>query len=436
MKSHTIHPNKIVVIVFTVLTLLFVLLGYIIKSRYYHFPYPNLVEYTLSWIPIIVTLILITKKNGASKKTILLTGTGSVIVVIVSINLLNIAFEWHPLNLNPPFAKSQSFELDAEPYDWPTEPPRAFGYDEKTLNEYFDNLENWERLRSILIVKNDKLIAEKYFCGTTKYSAFNVHSITKSITSALIGVAIKHKYVLSENELVLPFWPEYNVGLKKGLKDKLNIKHLLSMRGGWEGGDGFQTAKQCILDEKLNKIPGTAFKYFTGSQNVLSAIITKSTNKSTKAFANEYLFKPLGIQNGFWSRTDGYYCGGDDSYYTARDLARLGQMYLNKGNVDGQQILDTTWIEKTFTNYTPTSKEFRSLDCYDEIGYGLCWWIFKTKEGETLYSARGKGGQHIILNPNKKIIIVVLQEWNPLKKKAALENKQLGRLLKMFYNVL
>ena len=67
-----------------------------------------------------------------------------------------------------------------------------------------------------------------------------------------------------------------------------------------------------------------------------------------------------------------YYLGGDESYYTARDLARLGELFLNKGKVDGIQLLDSTWVNKTFTNYTDASNEFRSLDSYDEVGYGLC----------------------------------------------------------------
>jgi CubicO group peptidase (beta-lactamase class C family) len=140
---------------------------------------------------------------------------------------------------------------------------------------------------------------------------------------------------------------------------------------------------------------------------------------------------PLGIQNGFWREIDGFYVGGDESYYTARDLARFGELFLNKGNIDGKQLLDSIWVNKTFTNYTNTSNEFQSLDSYDEVGYGLCWWVLKTKANQIMYAAKGKGGQHIILIPKKKIIAVIIQEWNPLKKNETVENKLLGELLEI-----
>ncbi len=176
-------------------------------------------------------------------------------------------------------------------------------------------------------------------------------------------------------------------------------------------------------------MPDTEFKYFTGAQNVLSAIVTKSTKQSTKEFCDQFLLQPLGIKNAFWRKVDGYYVGGDESYYTARDLARFGALFLNKGKVDGKQLLDSAWVNKTLMNYTDSSKAFRSLDSYDEIGYGFCWWIFKTKDDKTIYSARGKGGQHIILIPDKRIIAVIVQEWNPLKKNPIIENKLIGELL-------
>ncbi len=346
------------------------------------------------------------------------------------INILNVSLKWHPPSLNLPFSKSQSFEVDYEPYEWKTASPEIYGYSDEILTDYFGKLNQWERLRALLIVKDGKLVVEKYFSGTTRYSAFNVHSVTKSITSALVGLAVQHGYLKSEDGLVLPFFPEYQNNSSGDLKTALTIKHLLSMRGGWTGGDGFQTVEQCIVEEHIHAMPGTEFKYFTGSQNILSAILTKSTKQSTNEFADLFLFQPLGIRNAFWREVDGYYVGGDESYYTARDLARFGELFLNKGTVDGKQLLDSAWIHKTFTNYTSTSNDFRSLQSYDEVGYGLCWWILKIRDNQLVYAARGKGGQHIILIPDKNIVAVIIQEWNPLKKNEAVENQLLGDLLR------
>lgn len=419
------------ILLFATITIVFIVLGFIIKSKFYYLPYPNLIEYFLSFVLLIITLVSLIWKGSTHRKAKLLTGFASIVILLGAINFLNYTFKWHPLTLNLPFSKSQSFEVDYEPYEWKTEMPDKYGYDNKMFSAYFNKLGEWSRLRGLLIVKDDKLIVEKYFSGTTKHSAFNVHSITKSVTAALVGLAIQHDYIKSETDLVLPFFPEYQDNPFGDFKKALTIKHLLSMRGGWAGGDGFQTVEQCITKEYLHVMPNTEFKYFTGSQNVLSAIVAKSTGQSTKEFADKVLFAPLGIKNGFWREVDGYYVGGDESYYTARDLARFGELFLNKGNIDGKQILDSAWIDKTLTNYTNTSKEFRSIESYDEIGYGFCWWILKTKDNRIIYAARGKGGQHIILIPDKRIIAVIIQEWNPLKKNEAIENKLIGELLTM-----
>ena len=414
---------------FATITIVFIVLGFIVKSKYYYLPYPNLIEYFLSFVLLIITLVSLIRKTRIDIKAKLLIGFASISVLMGMITFFNFTFKWHPVNLNPPFSKSQSFEVDYEPYNWKTETPNTYGYNNEILTDYFSKLDKWERLRGLLIVKEDKLIVEKYFGGTTKYSAFNIHSVTKSITSALVGLAIQHNFIKSEDELILPFFSEFQNNPFGDFKRALTIKHLLSMRGGWRGGDGFQTVEQCITKEHLHVMPDTEFKYFTGSQNILSAIVTKSTKQSTKEFCYKFLLQPLGIKNAFWREVDGYYVGGDESYYTARDLARFGELFINKGNVDGKQLLDSAWIDKTFANYTDSSKAFRSLDSYDEVGYGFCWWILETKDNRKMYTARGKGGQHIILFPDKRIITVIIQEWNPLQKNETVENQLLGELL-------
>lgn len=419
-----------IVVVFAVVTGTFILLAFVIKSKYYYVPYPNLIDYFLSFMLLLLTVMTVARSKNHGRKKII-AGLLSLIVFMGSINLLNLVCEWHPLTLNLPFSESQSFEIDNEPFEWETDSPGSYGYRDEAFAAYFDSIGEWNRLRSVLVVKGDKLIVERYFSGATRYSAFNVHSITKSITSALVGAAIMHGHIKSDDDSVLSFFPEYRDHPFGKFKKALTIKHLLSMRGGWASGDGHQTADECITEEYLHRMPNSEFKYFTGSQNVLSAIITKQTNQSTKEFAERSVFNPLGIKIGFWRRLGDYYCGGDESYFTARDLARFGHMYLRKGRVDGKQLLDSAWVEKSFFNYSESSDEFRSLQSYQEIGYGLCWWIFKTKSGQTIYSARGKGGQHMMLMPEKDLVIVILQEWNPLKKNAEEEDRLLGELLAM-----
>lgn len=409
------------------LTVFFIFASYKIKNDYFYLPYPNASEYLSSILLLFFTLILILWKTNRPKK--ILAGFISITTLMIVINVFNYFKQWHPLNLSLPLTKSQSFEVDYEPYNWAKVSPTKFGYNMDSINNYLGEIEKWKRLRALVVVKNDNIIIEKYLNGATKYSAFNVHSVTKSITSTLVGIAQKKGYLKSENELVGNYFPKYqDIFSQEKPKSKITIANLLTMQGGFIGPDGSQNVEKVLLKEKVEKEKiGNEFKYFTGSYMLLSAIISNSTQTDTKTFAEKELFKPLQMNCAFWRNVDGYYCGGDETYFTALDLARFGTLYLNDGKVNGQQLVDSTWIKKSLTNYVKESKSFRMLDCYEEIGYGFSWWILKFNN-RTIFTARGKGGQYVLLIPDKNITIVVLQEWN-LKKDFKTENAFLCRLL-------
>lgn len=397
---------------------------FIANDNYFNHPYPNLAEYSAFLLLLIYTIILLFWKKNRIKKLAL--GVGFIIFFMISINVLNYYNEWYPRDLNLPFNSSQSFKVNYEPFEWSKEKPEVYKHDITKLNNYYSKLEKWKRLRALLVVQDDNLIIEKYFKGSDKYDAYNVHSVTKSITSALVGIAIDKGIIPSEEEKVMKFFPEYQYQVDS-LKNELTLKHLLTMKGGFAHWDAYSTPKECIVDIEINKNPGTNFRYFTGSQALLSAIITKSSKQTTKSFAEEHFFEPLGIKNGFWRLQGGYYCGGGESYYTARDLAKIGQTYLNKGKVGSKQIISKTWIKKSLTNYTDSSKSFKTLDDYTEVGYGYCWWLLNY-QGHIIYTARGKGGQYVMVIPEINIVVVIIQEWN-LKKEFDIENQLLCDLL-------
>ena len=415
---------KKVSFIYIILTLAFIFICFKIKDDYYYLPYPNAIEFLLGVVLLMLTFILLLFKGNKKQK--LLMGTSSVITLFFSVNLMNYFFEWHPLNLTLPFSKSQSFEVDYEPYQWDPIEPYTVPYDiSQEIEQYLHKIDGWKRLRSLVVIKDGRVMIEKYQNGATKYSAFNVHSITKSIISSLTGIAIKKGYLKSENELVMPYFEEYNTGSSND--QILKIEHLLSMKGGFKGWDGPQGVKEVIAEGFSNEKTGKDFKYYTGSQMLLSAILTKTTNIPTKDFAERELFQPLGVKCGFWRKVDGYYSGGDETYFTARDLARFGYLYLNQGNIEGNQLMDTTWISKSFSNYTLENKAFRELGCYKETGYGYCWWLLNYNN-KIIYTARGKGGQYILIIPDENIVVVILQEWN-LQKDFSTENGYLCDLL-------
>ena len=418
-------------IIFIFLTGLFIAISYKVKDDYFYLPYPNAIEYVLVFLVLLLTAVLLIWKKHRQKKVCL--GLTSAATLLIVVNGMNYYFEWHPLNLSLPLTNSQSFEVSYEPYAWQTATPQSAGYNQEDIDQYLNEIDDWQRLRGLVVIKDGKLVVEKYQKETTRYSAFNVHSVTKSITSALTGLSIQKGYLKSENDYIMPFFPEYQQRENIPSKEKLTVAHLLSMRGGFTGWDGPQSVEQVLLHEEVSeKKLGQEFKYFTGSQMVLSAMLTKATKTTTKDFAQEELFKPLGIQCGFWRKVDGYYAGGDETYFTARDLARFGELYLNKGKVDGEQLLDSSWVEKSFANYTSESEAFRTLNCYQEVGYGLSWWLLD-HNNKLIYTARGKGGQYILILPEEKVVAVILQEWN-LQKDFKKENAYLCKLLSILTN--
>lgn len=417
------------IITYTTLTITFIIACFQLKSGRFNHPYPNIIEYLAITILLLFTLVtLIWKRNRKQK---LIAGLGAMITVFLAVNILNYINEWHPITLKLPLSQSQSFKVDHAPYQWATEKPTTYGYQTTTWKNYFQKLKNWERLRALLVIQDDRLMVEKYFKGTQLNDAFNVHSVTKTITAALTGIAIDQGKIASESENIDQFFPEYVTSFNTP-KKQLKVKHLLAMRGGFAGWDGYQTAHRSLVEESLNKQPGSYFKYYTGAFNILSTVITKATQQTTKNFAQQHLLKPLGIKQAFWRKQKGYYCGGGESYYTPRDLARVGQLYLNQGKINDQQIISEQWIEKSLTNYTDSSKFFRKLGDYTEVGYGYGWWILDY-QGHTIYTARGKGGQYLMLLPEKNAIVVIFQEWN-LKKKFKKENALLCDLLKILYS--
>ena len=418
---------KKLIIFYTLLTILLIWGCYKIKDDYYYLPYPNAVEFASVFVIVLFSLFLLIFNRN--RKAILILGFSSIIILFANVNVMNYLFEWHPLNLSLPFTKSQSFEVDFEPYQWKKTKPEIAGYNNHEIEEYLQEIDNWKRLRGLVVIKDDNLMIEGYFNGATKYSAFNIHSITKSITSTLIGIAIKKGSLKTEDELVLPFFNDFETQKDSS---KLKIVHLLTMQGGFKGWDGPQGVDEVLSEGYDEDKIGNHFKYYTGSQMLLSAILTKATNTPTKDFANKELFQPLGIMCGFWRKVDGYYAGGDESYFTARDLARIGQLYLNKGNVNSQQLIDSSWVEKSFIHHTTKSQAFRELGCYKESGYGFCWWLLNY-ENKIIYTARGKGGQYILLLPEENIVIVILQEWN-LQKDFKTENGYLCKLLSILSN--
>jgi CubicO group peptidase (beta-lactamase class C family) len=273
--------------------------------------------------------------------------------------------------------------------------------------------------QGFLFIQNDTIQYENYWRGQQEDTEHISWSMAKSYVSALFGIAIEEGYIKSINQTVDEYLPE----LKGSGYDNVKIKDVLQMSSGvkfnedysdpksdinryWEGFvfGGSQDEFAATLENE--RPPGTYNKYVSIDTHVLGMIIVKATGKSLAEYLEEKIWKPIGNEYDAYWLADGYGMEQANGGLNAslRDFAKLGRLYLNKGNWEGKQIVPAKWIEQS-TSITeeylmPQSENSESKG----IGYGYQWWIPDGTEGE--FMAIGVFNQHIYVNSTTNTIIV------------------------------
>ena len=261
------------------------------------------------------------------------------------------------------------------------------------------------RLRSLLISVDGKLVAERYFSGARATQAENLKSASKSILSALVGIALDRGHLKSVHDPIERFFPEHLTGAENARKKSITIEDLLTMRTGLEGTSNVNYGRwvqsgnwvRYVLTRPLVDEPGGQMIYSTGNSHLLSALLTKATKMSTFDFARRYLAEPLGVPLPPWVRDpQGIYFGGNEMQWTPRGMIAFGALYLNGGRVGDQQVVSQTWIKESLKPRTRSHWSGR------EYGYG--WWI-DSFGGQPTYYAWGHGGQFIFVVPGLKLVV-------------------------------
>jgi CubicO group peptidase (beta-lactamase class C family) len=261
------------------------------------------------------------------------------------------------------------------------------------------------RLYSLLVSRKGELILERYFNGRRATTPANVKSVSKSIISALVGIAAERR-LLDLGDPIAPHFPGALNGAADAVKRAITIEDLLTMRSGLEStssrnyGAWVQSGNwvRHALARPLLAPPGTEMIYSTGNSHLLSAILTRVTGKSTWQFAQEALAKPLGFSLLQWPRDpQGIYFGGNDMLLTPRQMLAFGELYLNGGRAGSRQIVSERFVEASFV------PRGRSRISGREYGYG--WWIREMAARNTYY-AWGFGGQYIVLVPSLDLVVV------------------------------
>ena len=302
----------------------------------------------------------------------------------------------------------------SEPYEWPEGDPLDYGFDTADLELAYELANQYSFLRSVLVIRHGMLLVEWYFNDGGKNNAFHIHSASKSFMSALIGIAFHEGLLESLDQRMLDFFPEYITPDLDPRKHNITIRHLLTMRAGFNFNDtadewvayaGSQNWVKYAIELPLLHDPGKSWHYSTPHSNLLSAILTKAANMSTREFAEQHLFKPLEISIRHWHQDpQGYYTGGHEMYFVPRDMARLGFLYLNNGTINGRPIIPPEWIRDSVQDQSG------GIGVGGAIGYGYQWWLqeiggFEYGAYET-FSARGHGGQYILVIPRLDMVVV------------------------------
>ncbi len=325
--------------------------------------------------------------------------------------------------------------VGASPDYWPTQAwrsstPEAQGMDSGKLIEMLELVRNEEyAINSISIVRNGFLVVDAYFYPFQKNNPHFIASVTKSVTSALIGIAIQKGYIPSIHQPILDFFPEKSVDHWDEQKQRITLEHLLIMSSGLDTRDDehdefeglAQMAEsenwvQSILDRPMVEEPGTEFDYSNGVSHLLAAILYKTTKMTPLEFAKKHLFGPLGIRVTRWpSDPQGINWGFSHLQMAPYDMAKFGFLYLNHGRWEDQQIIPKAWVKNS-------TREHISGFTYDKYGYQ--WWMgtglfymdvlwrlkwdlgWKSVRSEQVYMAVGSFGQYIMVVPAKNIVVV------------------------------
>ncbi len=311
---------------------------------------------------------------------------------------------------------------------WPVETQARSGIDAERLCALIDRLSALDaNIHSVLIARRGALVFEHYRAGPDQRWGISlgdvahgpgvkhdVRSISKSVVSLLIGIALDRKLIAGIDQPVFTFFPEY-AAARTPEKDRILLSHLLTMSSGiaWNEDIPYSDTRNSevlmnmmpqpyryVLDQPLAAEPGMKWNYSGGDVALLAAIIQKASGKRLTDFARETLFEPLGITDFEWvEMANGDAAAASGLRLRPRDMARLGQLALAGGSWNGERIISAQWLAESVRPRFPT----------ETTHYGYLWWVDSSTIGAASidsYEAFGLGGQRIIVVPSLDLVVV------------------------------
>jgi CubicO group peptidase (beta-lactamase class C family) len=325
---------------------------------------------------------------------------------------------------------------------WPVSSPEEQGLDAQKLAGLVTEIRQGKllpHLQELLIVRHGRLVLEEGFNGWAPGKLHTLQSVSKSFTSALVGIAIARGEFKGVDEKVLDFFPDMKgVANLDERKAAMRLEDILTMRTGTdyhENGPGSPHEQMSrlasgmdkfYLDRPMIQAPGTGFQYDSGGVILLSAMLKRRAGRHAMEYARDLLFTPLGIQKFFWfANPEGHTHTGGGLSLSGRDAAKLGQLYLDKGRWGDVQVVPESWVRESLKMHVDLTEPGQPPS-----GYGYLWWVWapdpRGKSGELIYAARGRLGQYVIVVPEHDMVVVVLGD--------AKDRPEMAKPIEVFYD--
>jgi CubicO group peptidase (beta-lactamase class C family) len=324
-----------------------------------------------------------------------------------------------------PNCTEQSVQTETHPY------PEAVkqNIDGDQLVIAFDNAENITDLRGLAVARNNVIVAEEYYNNADPGPDPNLHvmSVTKSISSTLIGIAVYEGFIQSVSQTVSDFLGA-EVDTVNPALGQVTIRQLLTMTCGHDWHElgnesefrAFANAPDqlnYILNKPIVNTPGTVFNYSDGAAHLISVIITKATGMDASAFADQYLFGPMGLGERIWYGDNRMFAyGGVGLCIGIHDMITIGYLYLNDGNFNGKQIVPSEWINTATSFQISTNNVIPFL-----TDYGYYWWL-GSAHGHDFICANGYGGQFIFIVKELNLVVSSRSNYRNINRSKAAEN--------------
>ncbi|MFO1514302.1 MAG: serine hydrolase [Verrucomicrobiota bacterium] len=289
----------------------------------------------------------------------------------------------------------------------PRSTPEAQGITSQAIQDFVSAVDKINTLHSFMVVRHGQVIAEGWWKPEAPDKPHVLHSLSKSFNSTAVGLAIAEGK-LSLDDPVLKFFPEQAPAEPSENLKAMKVRDLLTMSCGHDvepkrAGSG--PSVKDFLAQPVPHQPGTHFLYNTMGSYTLSAIVTKATGQTSLEFLKPRLFEPLGIDNPDWpSSPEGNSLGGYGLMLCTEDIAKFGQLYLQKGKWNGKQLIPEKWVEQATTKHIANDQEGHSKIGIDWVqGYGFQFW----RCTHNAFRGDGANGQLCVVIPEKDVVVAI-----------------------------